>query len=147
MQEAYRPLRSEYSLCCPNHGGTHPRSRSRSRFRGGTPSLARWRVPCPGVPPIQVWMGDTPSLAGGTPGWSIPPSGPGWGTPHLDLAEYPLIWTWIWLESPPSGPDWGTPLCGQTDGWMDRHMSKHYLLVILCTRVVINHISFLTYEI
>ena len=45
---------------------------------------------------------------------------PCWGVPHLrypcDLAK-------------------GTP-CGQTDGWMDRHVSKHYLPVVLRARSV-----------
>ena len=30
------------------------------------------------------------------------------------------------------------PPRGQTDGWMDRHVSKHYLPVVLRTRAVIN---------
>ena len=35
--------------------------------------------------------------------------------------EYPpLSWTWPWYPPPLSR-------CGQTDGWMDRHVSKHNL--------------------
>ena len=32
------------------------------------------------------------------------------------------------------------PPCGQTDGWMDRHVSKHYLPVVLRTRAVISYL-------
>ena len=32
---------------------------------------------------------------------------------------------------------YGHPPCGQTDGWMDRQVSKHYLPVVLRTRAVI----------
>ena len=115
---------------------------------GGTPSLAR------GVPHPRSEQGDTPSL-GGTPslagvppcpdlGWGTPPSGPGWGTPlsgpgqgtpspfrpgqgapHLDLARIPPIW--IWPRYPPPPP---------VDRRMDRHVSKHYLPVVLRTRAV-----------
>ena len=31
---------------------------------------------------------------------------------------------------------YGYPPCGQTDGWKDRRVSKHYLPVVLCTRAV-----------
>ena len=44
---------------------------------GGTPSLV---VGYPGVPPIWTWPG-------------YPPSGPGWGTPCLDLAGVSPIFT------------------------------------------------------
>ena len=80
----------------------------------GTPSQVgqggymRWGTPWQGYP--------QPGLIGGYPRWITPPPqqgyplpGPGQSTPHLDLAGVPL------------------PRCGQTDGWMDRHVSKHNL--------------------
>ena len=56
----------------------------------------------PRVPPIQSWLGYPQSR----PGWGTSLSGPGPSIPHnhLDLA--------------------GVPPSGQTDGWMDRHVSK-----------------------
>ena len=96
----------------------------------------RWSTPWSGYPPGQVWQGGTqggvppPSQVwwggtrGGYPRW-VPP-GPGWGTPqpHLDLAGVP----------PPP------PRCGQTDGWMNRHVWKHYFPVVLRTRSVKSNI-------
>ena len=38
----------------------------------------------------------------------------------------------------------GYPPCGQTDWWMDRHVSKHYLPVVLRTRAVTNQLVFNT---
>ena len=71
--------------------------------RGGTPSLAGgvphpWLgVPQAGVPPIWTWLG-------------YPLSGPGWGTPRLDLARYPPSGPGPgWGTLPLSEPDWGTP--------------------------------------
>ena len=61
-QEAYRPLRSKYSLCCPISGGKGTPVLTGGRG-GWYPSLAR------GVP--QSWPGGTPSLAMG----ATPPGG------------------------------------------------------------------------
>ena len=74
--------------------------------RGGTPAVEG--TPCQG------------SYHGVPPVWT-------WlgYLPHLDLAG----------GTPPPLARWGTP-CGQTDGWMDRHVSKHYLPVVLRTRSV-----------
>ena len=40
---------------------------------------------------------------------------------------------WVMLQSIMG---YGYPPCGQTHGWMDRHVSKHYLPVVLRTRAV-----------
>ena len=62
-----------------------------------------------GYPPIWTWLG-------------YPPIRPGWGSPPgLDRLGYPPpIWTWL-----------GYPPVGQTDGWKDRHVSKHNLPLVL----------------
>ena len=82
----------------------------------GTPSLLG--VPHLGYPPIWTWLGYPPSR----PGQGTSLSGPGWGTAlHLDLARVP---------PPPQTEDrW-------MDGWMDRHVSKHYPTVVLRTWAV-----------
>ena len=41
---------------------------------------------------------------------------------------------------------WAPTPCGQTDGWMDRHVSKHYLPVVLRTRAVITYIVIFLYN-
>ena len=78
------------------------------------------------------WRGD-PDLAGavptlargvGTLGYP-PPSGPGQGTPHLDVARVSPVWTW--LGYPP------------VDRQMDRHVSKHYLPIVLHDKKVLLH--------
>ena len=147
-------------------GVPHPRSRSRL---GGYPILgpgpdrgvhhprSRWSLargyPIPGWgTPIQTWPGYPPSRPGQTTQ----------GTPHLDLAglpppldlaRAPPVWTW--LGYPLSGPGQGThpylhlarvSTCGQTDGWMDRHVSKHYLPVVLRTPAVINRSNSITHR-
>ena len=61
-QEAYYPLHSKYSFCCPIQGVTHPRT-------GGYP--------------IPGW---------GYPVMGYPLSWPGWGTPHLDLTRVLPYW-------------------------------------------------------
>ena len=106
---------------------------------GGAP-LPVWGTPG------QVWWGGTPQpgLMGGYPRWGTPKQGvpltrsdggtqggvpplPGWGVPLY----------------PPARSDggylrWGTPPPVWTDrlmdGWTDRHVSKHYLPVVLRTR-------------
>ena len=130
-QEAYRPRRIKYSICCPVLGG------------GGTPSLPGgippWVPPIPtgGYPPSWPGLGGYPIPAGeyptlgtphpdlargnpipaggeGTPYW-VPPSWAGRGVPHLwylhpDLAQggtpslpggYPTLGTPILTWPPP----------------------------------------------
>ena len=87
----------------------------------------RWVPPWLGSP-ILTWPG-------GYPGW-VPP---GWGTPQLDLAAVPPPRpspSWTWLRYPPCGQT-----DRQTDGWMDRHVSKHNLPVVLRTRSVTNRLE------
>ena len=142
-QEAYRMPCIEYSFCCPTWvlpphadlamgGGTWPGS------------------PLAGYPPWLDLAGYSPNLtwSGGVPDQGTPPP-PSRVPPQLDLAGYP----------PPAGPGrvpppgvcpmafwemlqsimgYGCPPCGQTDGWKDRRVSKHYLPVVLRTRAVIN---------
>ena len=87
-------------------------------------------TPLLGYPPILTYPGQVP------PGWGTPLAGPDWstplparwGTPQLDLASTP--------HTGPGGVLNPPPPCGQTDGWMDRHVWKHYLPVILRTRSV-----------
>ena len=76
-----------------------------ARSDGGVPEVG---YPLAGVPPSQVWWGGTwggvppgrgtpqPGLTGGVPKVGYPPAGPGWGTPHLDLAR---------VSPPPQGVD------------------------------------------
>ena len=124
------------------------RERKRHTYRDvlSTPSVVLY----PGVPLV----GGYPCQGVPNPCLGVPPVGPGWGTPIwnwwggtptrgtplLDLARVPPVWTW--LGSPPSGPGLGTPPKldlagviprpggviprpggvpprGQTDGWMD----------------------------
>ena len=112
-QEAYCPPCSEYSFCCPT------------------------RVPPPGgggsgYPPGGGYLTGYPP--GGT---RTPPGGP--GTPRGGyLTGYPPGGG-TWPGYPPAASwhsgkcckalwDMGTPPpCGQTDWWMDRRVSKHYL--------------------
>ena len=132
MQEAYHPLRSKCSLCCPNGGGypiqswvegcTHPVL----AVTGGYPIQSWLGVPHPrsrwGVPhhpvlaggyPIQSWPGGYPIPGPG----GYPPSA-GWGTP-LDLGlgtpspsrpgmEYTLQLDGV-PPPPPPGPGMGYP--------------------------------------
>ena len=99
--------------------------------------------------PYDVLTG-YPPRAGYPPSREPPCQGtpPRQGTPWLDLARYPPhrclphgilgnVCKALW--------DMGTPPCGQTDWWMDRHVSKHYLPVVLRTRAV--KIAALTFEI
>ena len=92
------------------------------------PPLARV-PPRPGYPPSWTWQG-TPPPAG--PGRVPPP-------PQLDLAGYPP-----WLPHGILGnvaKHYGiwVPLPLWTDRWMDRHVSKHYLPVVLRTRAVMRN--------
>ena len=115
-QEAYRLPCSEYSFCCSNWvppGRVPPH-----------PDLA-WGVPYLGNPPGRVppsWPG-----LGGYPYWGIPYL----GTPP---GVCPIAF-WVMLQSIVG---YGyPPVDRQIDGWMDRHVSKHYLPVVLRTRAVI----------
>ena len=131
----------------PLSGYPHPPARSDGGTQGGVPL---WGTPSAtsggtqgGVPHGEVWYG--------YPRWGtpirVPPArsnrGPGQtrvpevGYPPLG---YPLVrvppagvppsWTWLGYPPPLAGPGRGIPLLGvdrQTDGWMDRHVSKHNL--------------------
>ena len=155
-QEAYRPRRIKYypRWGSPPHWGApsqvqrgvvpkvgypllgYPPARSDRGTQGGVPPMARsdggylrWDTPIE-VPPCQVWWGylrwGTPLtrsnggyLRWGTPDWGTPLARsdggyPKWGTPQQG---YSSSWTW------PGYP----PRCGQTDWWMDRHVSKYNL--------------------
>ena len=115
------PPCSKYSLCCPNW--VPPQARV-PPLGGGTPRPGY--PPWPGYPPSQ---GTPPrlDLAG------YPPAGPGrvpppW-LPHGILAKCcKALWD---MGTPP--PLWTDRIM---DGWKDRHVSKHYLPVVLRTRAV-----------
>ena len=113
-----------------------------------------------GYPPPPSGPGRVPPSR---PGW-VPPhldlagyplSGPGWVSLHLNLAGYPPTSGSGWVP-PSSGPGWVLPPVGYppwldlaryppppvwTDRWMNRHVSKHYLPVILRTRAVITNVT------
>ena len=75
-----------------------------------------------GVPPGQVWG----STQGGVPPDRVPP-------PLARSDRGYLRW-----GTSPAGPGQGTlpPVDRQIDGWMDRHVWKHYLPVVLRTRSI-----------
>ena len=87
--------------------------------------------------PYVVLTGYPPPARGPPPGWTWqgtpPPAGPGrvpppcW-LPHGILGNVAKHYG-IWVP-----PPW-------TDRWMDRHVSKHYLPVVLRTRAVTTHIE------
>ena len=92
-----------------------------------------WLTPHPPGWPSSGWLTpprltDTP-LAGLThpPGWTDPP--PGWTDPPLGWTDPPPLG---WTDPPTPSPLAEPPPCGQTD----RHVSKHYLPVVLRTRAV-----------
>ena len=116
-----------------------------------------------GYPTWHPWQGTPhPDLAGGYPTWDplagyppagyppgrvppgqgtpIPPlagyplAGPGRAPPRLDLAGYPPRLTHGILGNVAKHYGIWVPPCGQTD----RHVSKHYLPVVLRTRAVKN---------
>ena len=100
------PPCSDYSICCPTW--VPP-------LAGSPPS----RVPPSGYPPRQ----GTP-LAG--PGRVPPPARPGRVPPHVcHMACWEMLQSIMGYGYPP----W-------TDRWKDRHVSKHYLPVVLRTREV-----------
>ena len=128
-------------FCCPNWGGGTP-----SQVQMGYP-ISDWGTPCPDLgwgTPLWTWLGYLHlDLARVPPIWTWPGYPPhphlaGVPPPHLDLAGVPPIHTWLEYSSP-SRPGWGTPPPPSlwTDRWMDRHVSKHYLPVVLRTRAVI----------
>ena len=145
-QEAYRPPCSEYSFCCPTRVPSLP--------PGGVPDLG---TPWGGVPDLVTPPGGVPDLGtppgGSWPGYPpggyltwVPPRGGTW--PGYPQGGY---LTWVppggtWPGYPPGGVQvpprcclmafwemlqsimgYGYPPCGQTDWWMDRRVSKHYL--------------------
>ena len=137
-QEAYRPPCSKYSLCCPNwvppQAGYPPGQGTplaRVPPRAGYPlgRVPPARVPPRGYPPARVPPGQ------GTPRQGTPPARV---PPQLDLAGYPPTPAALWHSGKCCKALWdtGTPPCGQTDWWMDRRVSKHYLPVVLRTRAV-----------
>ena len=99
MQEAYRPLCSKYSLCCPDW--VPPPARVPPRAGPG-----RVSPPCldlAGYPPSWTWQG-------------TPPAGPGRVPPRLDLAGYPPGCPMAFWEMLQSIMEYGyPPQCGQTE--------------------------------
>ena len=98
------------------------RERKRHTDRGvsSTPiCFPKWGTPLPQPGPTGGG-----GLTGGYPLARSDRGGTRGGVPPLNWGTPPPGWTWTWL-------------CGQTDGWMDgRHVSKHYLPVVLRTRSV-----------
>ena len=125
---------------------------------GGVPWVG---APLAGVPPSWPGLGGPRvgvPLAGVPPSWPGPRGVPWSGRPlarappHLDLARIPpppqgwtwlgytpSSWTWLGYSPPPLTP----PVGRQMDGWMDRHVWKHYLPVVLRTRsvIIVQHIK------
>ena len=156
MQEAYRPPCIEYSFCCPTWVPPPP-CPDLAGGRGGTwPGYPPGRVPpCPDLargeggyltrvppsrvppgrvpPPVLTWLGGEGLLDQGTPWQGTPPAGypppvgpgrvPPQCLPHGILGNVTKHYG-IWVP-----PLW-------TDRWKDRHVSKHYLPVVLHMRVV-----------
>ena len=156
-QEAYRPRRIKYSICCPVRGGTpsqvtppppvltwpggYPISGTpRPDLVGvypisGIPLLSwpSWGVPhpCQGVPHLRyapVGPGQDTSSPIGPGSGVLAPVGPGWGTPPPP--------SWTWLGYPPVRPGQGTPpppldLAGGTIPrcGQTRHLWKQHLAV------------------
>ena len=125
-QEAYRPRRIKYSICFPKWG-----TPGRVAPQAGLMGDLRWGTPSGRVPPWPGLMGGG-TRGGVLPGrvpplTGVPPGQVWWGVNKVDLAGVPSP-GWTWLGYPPPH--------GQTDGWMDRHMWKHYLPVLLRTQSV-----------
>ena len=111
-QEAYRPQRIKYSICCPILEGGYlplpggiylgvPPPPPVLAWPGGGTYLGQEGGTYLGVPPILTWLGgEVPTL-----GYPLPPSGPGQGT-----------------SPPPSGPGRVPP--PPPPVWTDW---KHYL--------------------
>ena len=93
-------------------------------YLGWSPPSTGWTwPPPPPAGPDPPWLDQTPPRLDLTPdppppvGWTWPPpaAGPDPPPPRAARPGPPTLgWTW----SPP---------LGQTDLWMDRHVSKHYL--------------------
>ena len=107
----------EYSFCCPTR--VPPRGGYLTWVpppRGGTwPGHPPGGVPDPGTPPGGVPDPGTPR--GGYLTRVPPPGGSG----------FPPAASWHSGKCCKALWDMGTPPCGQTDWWMDRRVSKHYL--------------------
>ena len=85
-----------------------------------------------GIPPAVWWLPLLLSYLGTPPGRVPPGREP--PPPWLDLAGYPPpgVWAMAFWEMLQSIMGYGyPPPCGQTDWWKDRHVSKHYLPVVL----------------
>ena len=107
-QEAYRPPRNKYTLCCSCLGGG-------GVPRVGTPLLGgypRWAPPCWGVPQVGTpaeggYPRQVPPCWGGTPGRRPLPGGTLGGAPTISWMGYPLI-SWMgyplisWMGYPPT---------------------------------------------
>ena len=109
---------------------------------GGYPT---WVPPWQGTL-ILTWLGGTlpgyPPMAGYPPS-RVPPrldqaEYPPWCLPHGILGNVakhygiwvpPSVWPMVFWEMLQSIMGYGYPPCGQTDWWMDRRVSKHYLPV------------------
>ena len=104
----------------PPGQGTTPAEYTPGRVPPGrVPPLAGpGRVPSPGVYPMEFWV--------------MLQSIMGYGYPLLGVC--PMAF-WVMLQSI-MGYGYPPPLW--TNRWMDRHVSKHYLPVVLRTRVVIS---------
>ena len=126
---------SDYSFCCPNWvpprqgtptAGYPPAGYPHGRVPPqGTPQLGTpGRVPPGWVPPWQV-----------TPGWTWQGTPrPGRVPPCLDLVGYPPgVCPMAFWEMLQSIMGYGYP---PMDRQKDRHVSKHYLPVVLRTRAV-----------
>ena len=94
----------------PPAGYPHPRQ--------GSPPGCTWQGTPLSVCPMEFWV-----MLQSIMGYGYPPR----CLPHGILGNVAKHYG-IWVPPPP---------CGQTDGWMDRHMSKHYLPIVLCTQAVI----------
>ena len=144
----------------------YPPARVHLPPRQGTPhqGTARQDTPGQGTPPPRVPPSRVPPQPGYPPGYpparvpprpgyppwqGTPPPGPGRVPPRAALWHSGKCCKALWDMGtpPPSCPvafwemlqsimGYGYPLCGQTD----RHVSKHYLPVVLRTRAVTNHI-------
>ena len=135
-QEAYCPPCSEYSFCCPNWvpppiltwpGGVP--------YLGNPPSRVSPILTCPGGYPTWVPLAGYPPgrvLLAGYPPSRVPPwqgtplAGPGRVPPPPGVCPMEF---WVMLQSIMG---YGYP----PPRWMDRHMSKHYLPIVLHTWAV-----------
>ena len=96
-QEAYRPPRSKYTVCCSDGGGGYPLLGGLVPLPGGYLLRGVGTPQLDGVPPHQdLGRGYLPPGPGKG---VIPLPSAGWGTPPVS-----------WMGNPPPGPGKGTPL-------------------------------------